>query len=93
MLCCHEIVRIVSSNKQVSFIKRAELKMHLLMCAHCSAYDKHLKIMKESFIKFFKLNLRVEKDRVTKLEDQVIGKIKNILRNIRQEGGENHEDK
>ncbi|MGE0634534.1 MAG: zf-HC2 domain-containing protein [Pseudobdellovibrionaceae bacterium] len=76
MLRCHEIVKILSSDEELSFLKRAELKMHLTMCVHCSKYARHLKILKESFTKFFKLTTHVEKDQVTKLENQVIEKIK-----------------
>lgn len=76
MLRCYEIVKILSFEEELSFLKRAELKMHLTMCIHCSKYAKHLKILKDSFTTFFKMKTQVEKDQVKKLEEGVIDKVR-----------------
>ncbi|PIP91373.1 MAG: hypothetical protein COW01_03740 [Bdellovibrionales bacterium CG12_big_fil_rev_8_21_14_0_65_38_15] len=74
MLSCKEITRILSSDEELRLIKRTELRMHLLMCEHCSNYNKHLKQMKEGFKKFFKKKYEVKPDELTKLEESIIKK-------------------
>lgn len=76
MLPCKEIVRILSSEEETSLLKRAELKMHLMMCEHCSAYSRHLKAMRKGFRDLFGRLTKVSPDSVERLESEVIRKIK-----------------
>lgn len=77
MLPCKDIVRILSSEEETSLMVTAEIKMHLLMCKHCSAYNKHLQYMKNGFKKLFSKLTRVEKSSVENLENQIIKKVAN----------------
>ena len=72
MLPCKDIVRILSTEEDTSLMVTAEIKMHLLMCKHCSAYNKHLQMMKNGFRKLFSKLTTVEN-----LENQIIKKISN----------------
>ena len=45
MRTCHEIAHILASDPPLSPMARMELKMHLLMCRHCSAYAKQLRAL------------------------------------------------
>ena len=72
MLKCKEIVRILSSDEPLSFLRKAELKMHLAMCGNCSRYAKHLNIMQDSFIQLFKKKTAVGQSEVKQLEDKVL---------------------
>lgn len=74
MLSCREIAKILSSKEELSLIKRTELRMHLLMCKHCSNYNKQLNLMKESFQNLFKKKSTIEKEKVVKLENDIIKK-------------------
>lgn len=76
MLPCKEVVRILSSHEDLSWRKRAELRMHLLMCKRCSRYAAHLKIMRQGFRKLFARLTAVDRDQVTHLEDEVLKKLK-----------------
>jgi hypothetical protein len=45
MLTCKEAVRLISEglDRDLSWPTRLGLKMHLLMCRHCSAYGRQLR--------------------------------------------------
>jgi len=76
MLSCKEIARLLSTQEKKSWMKRAELRMHLFMCKHCSAYAAHLDLIKSGFLKLFHKITEVNEDKVKQLEDEVIEKIK-----------------
>ncbi len=76
MLPCKEIVRILSSDEKVGVLRRAELKMHLMMCEHCSTYNRHLHSMKKGFKSLFARLTEVKPDAVERLEKEVIEKVK-----------------
>ena len=76
MLSCKEIVKLLNSEDKVSFTKRAELRMHLMMCKHCSAYSKHLESMKNGFRDLFKKLTDTDPDHVQELEKKIIEKAK-----------------
>lgn len=78
MLACKEIVEIVASNQELTFVKKVELKFHLLMCKHCNAYVEQLKTMNSQYKKVFKKITETDEDHVHQLENQVIEHIKNI---------------
>ena len=48
MRTCHEIADILASDSPLSPMGRMELKMHLLMCRHCSAYARQLRALREA---------------------------------------------
>ncbi len=72
MLSCREIVRLMSSHEELSWTRRAELRMHLMMCKHCSAYAKHLKMMRDGFKKLFSKKTQVPSSEVEALERHII---------------------
>lgn len=76
MLSCKEIVKILNAEESVPFLKRAELKMHLLMCEHCSAYSKHIKFMKLGFKKLFAKLTQTEPETVERIEKKAIEQFK-----------------
>ena len=75
MKTCKEISEILCQDQELSLLKRTELKMHLLMCANCSAYAAHLKMMRDGFRKLFSKLTETDKTKVKELEAQVIAKI------------------
>lgn len=76
MLPCKDIVKLLSSDEKVPLLQRAELKMHLMMCEHCSAYSRQLKFMRNGFKKLFSKLTTVKPGDVEQLETKVIQKIK-----------------
>lgn len=80
MMPCKEVARILSSDAEVGFVRRAELKMHLMMCKHCSAYNQHLVAMRKGFKRLFQ--------KITLSEPQTIEKLENeVLTKLRKQGG------
>ena len=75
MLPCREIVRILSSHEEISWMRRAELRMHLLMCKHCSRYAAHLKMMRDGFSKLFSQITQADKVEIQRLENEIIEKL------------------
>jgi len=69
LLKCNEIARILSSGEDVSWMKQAQLKMHLAMCKHCSRYAEQLHMIAGSARRLFAS--QSEQD-LEKLEAQVI---------------------
>ena len=76
MLSCKEIVRILNEEEGVPFLKRAELRMHLLMCEHCSAYSKHIKFMKRAFKKLFAKLTQTEPEAIERIEKKALEQFK-----------------
>lgn len=76
MLSCKEIVKILNSEEKVTLFQRAELRMHLMMCKHCSAYSKHLQALRTGFKKLFSKITRADPRAVKQLEDNVLEKFK-----------------
>ena len=76
MLPCKEIVKILNSEEDIPFYRRAELKMHLLMCKHCSAYSKQLGFMKKGFKLLFMKLTKTDPKAVEKIENETIEKFR-----------------
>ena len=76
MLPCKDIVKLLSSEEKVTLLQRAELKMHLMMCEHCSTYSRQLKFMRNGFKKLFSKLTTLRPGAVEQLETKVIQKIK-----------------
>jgi len=69
---CREIVQIIASGEKLNLKGRIELKMHLMMCRHCSRFAKHLGIMKVGFVKLFKKITEVDRKTVEEVEEEVL---------------------
>lgn len=76
MLPCKEIVRILNAQEEMSWVRRAELKMHLLMCKHCSNYASHLRMMKDGFRKLFAKLAKFNPEDIQRLEEESLRKIR-----------------
>jgi len=59
----------------LSIMRRTELRMHLLMCKHCSNYNKQLKFLKSGMKKLFKQKTNIDSEKVKKLEEEIIKKV------------------
>jgi len=76
MLSCKEVAKSLSSDDELSWIKRAELRMHLMMCKLCSLYAQELKMMKKGFQKLFSQLTEVSESEINRLENEITEKIK-----------------
>ncbi len=76
MLSCKETVQILSSNQDLTFRQKLEIRAHLFMCKHCSAYAKQMRALTNQLKKTFKNLTRVETKRVREIEQKVIDDIK-----------------
>lgn len=75
MLSCKEIVKLLSSEVDVPLLKKAELRMHLMMCKHCSRYSKHLRMLSDGFKNLLNKKAQVDAAEVSKLEREVLEKL------------------
>lgn len=76
MLPCKEIVRILSSEEDIGMLRKMELRMHLAMCSHCSAYRKHLGLMKSGFKRLFSEMTETDSSSVKALESRILNDLK-----------------
>jgi len=76
MYTCKQTVHILSSDEKLTFRQKIELRAHLFMCKHCSAYSKQLMAIKDKLKQNFKALTRTEPEHVKHLENQVIAKLK-----------------
>lgn len=67
---------MMSSSDELPFMKRAELRMHLMMCKHCSRYAKHLHMLKDGFKKLLGKKTRVDRAEVVELERNVLDRLR-----------------
>ncbi len=74
MLSCKQLVNEINDIDNLSFFKRAELRAHLLMCKHCSAYVKHLQYMRDGFKQLFSSITQTDPEQIKKIEEQVLKK-------------------
>ena len=84
MLSCKETVEILASHRELSFRQKLELRAHLFMCKHCSAYAEQLRALAEQLKKNYLVLTRTEPDRVRDLEQHV-------LRNLQKLNGSSSE--
>lgn len=75
MLSCKEIAHMLASEEDLSLMKRTEVRMHLLMCKHCSNYNKQLIFLKNGIRKLFKQKTAVDDEKIKNLENEVVKKI------------------
>jgi len=76
MLSCKETVLIISSNQDLTFRQKLEMRAHLFMCKHCSAYSNQLKALANQLKKSYRELTKTEPDRVHELESKVLEKLK-----------------
>lgn len=72
MLSCKETVHILSSDQELSFRLKLELRAHLFMCKHCTAYSKQLKAMAAQLRQNFHEITKTSPEHVRDLEDKII---------------------
>lgn len=75
MISCKEIAHILSSEEDLSVMRKAELRMHLLMCKHCSNYNKQLKVLKTGMQTLFRKRSEYDPDKLTELENNILNNI------------------
>lgn len=75
MLSCKEISYLLSSSKELSIMKRTELRMHLLMCSHCANYHKQLLSIRKNFSKLLQKKSNSSTLDVKDLENQILKNI------------------
>ena len=78
MLSCRDVTNLISQSfdRDLPFLIRIELRIHLLMCRFCREYFKQLRIIR-NIIKNF--NDRIESNENLKLSDEIKIKIRKCL--------------
>jgi len=74
MLNCKTVVKKISSNEEISWMQKIEIKLHLMMCHHCGKYAKQLKLLSAGLKKALSM---LDSKNIQKIEDQVIQKLNN----------------
>ena len=47
MLNCHDVSHLIASSEsdELGFMKRLEIRLHLMMCRHCNRYAQQIKAL------------------------------------------------
>lgn len=78
MLSCKEIVKTLSSEDRRTWRRRLEVRIHLMMCHHCSKYAKHLNLLKVGIkTLLLKRSKTADPRSINAIEDRIIKKISN----------------
>jgi len=72
MISCKELVKLKSSSAQLGFFKNLEMKIHLMMCDHCTKYAKHLKRIGTEARNWFTQESSSNKLQVDELKQNII---------------------
>ena len=75
MLRCKEIVDLLSSERDTSFLKRAEIRLHLMMCTHCAHYKVQLSVIKERVRELLSKSLKSKSFDVTQIERKALNEL------------------
>lgn len=77
MMNCKQAVRMLSSEEQLSWPRKVELRLHLLMCQHCSKYAKQLELLKSGFKTLFDEDQDpLDSDKAKELKYKILSKVK-----------------
>lgn len=77
LLTCRQVVTYINDPEtESSFRKRIAVRVHLLMCEHCSAYLKQLRYLKRGLKNLIERKSTVSEERVAKVEHQVLTKLR-----------------
>lgn len=72
MYSCKETVHMLSSDEKLTFKQKIELRAHLFMCKHCSAYSKQLKAIATQLKLNFREVTNVSPNHIKGLEEKII---------------------
>ncbi len=76
LLSCKEIVRLISSDERLSLMRRAELRLHLMMCEHCGRYKSQLQTLARAAVRLLDRRIQESEDDIKKIEEEVIDRTK-----------------
>lgn len=72
MISCKETAHILSSDQELTFRQKIELRAHLFMCKHCSAYSKQLKAIAIQLRQNFREITKTDPEHIRDLENKII---------------------
>ncbi len=73
MLKCNQVTRLAATDdyKELSFIKKAEFKLHLMMCSHCKRYFSQIISLGSAARKEAKKN-EAEPEQLKRMENKIL---------------------
>jgi len=72
MLSCKELLKLINEQENTTFFQRAEMRLHLLMCKHCSNYAKHFQYMRGGFKQLFSKLTETNPQEIERIENEII---------------------
>ena len=76
---CREVSKTLASGTDPGFWKRMQLRLHVMMCDSCAAYERQLEALRES-IKTLVASKSSSMEESRKLEDKTLLKVQEIKR-------------
>lgn len=78
MMNCKDVMTKLSSDEKLSFMKKMDLKFHLLMCRGCSRFKEQLALIKDNVENLVTQDLQLQEIRIKDIEKRVLSKLKNF---------------
>ncbi len=76
MMNCKDMMTKLSTDENLSFIQRVDLKFHLLMCRGCTRLKQQLSLIKEGVDNLIASDLHLQESRIKDIERKVLTKLK-----------------
>ena len=76
MMSCKDLAKNVSSGEEIGLIGKMKIKIHTLMCDACEQYVNQINKIGEFYNSFYKKFINENKDKIEKLEKDILESIK-----------------
>lgn len=76
MMNCKDVMTKLSTDENLSFMQKMDLKFHLLMCRGCTRFMKQLSLMKDSVENIITSDMKLQESRVKEIERKVVESLK-----------------
>lgn len=77
MKSCKEIVDLLNKDSGLPLMVKMEMRFHLFMCDKCSAYAKHLSLVKDGVKRLFNSVVKADDEVVSRVEKSVLDDLNN----------------
>lgn len=76
MMNCKDVMTKLSTDENLSFMQKMDLKFHLMMCRGCNRFKQQLNLMKEGVENIVTSEMRMQESRIKETEKKVLSLLK-----------------
>ena len=76
MISCEEVSKILTSNQKMGFFKKVQLKMHVLICQHCTDYKHQMIFINKSAKKIPLTLIKTNSNQIERSKEEVLKRLR-----------------